>query len=247
MRWYQLIRIEDPLKFKISQIWDKSSENFDKRPAHGILSEEERDAWKNQLIILLPPENPVSVLDVGCGTGEISLLLAEIGHTVTGLDLSEGMIQTAKKKSLENGLQIDYKCGDAENPPFHTESFDIIIQRHVIWTLPHPEEAINHWYQLLKPNGRIFLIDSMVKRGMQVDPNRHHHPHYDLETSDLLPFSKGISVDKAEELLTNACFTDMVLHDIGHIRTLQMKTMSDEQRQSYQNKNYYIMTGVKKE
>lgn len=240
-----MLQTDDALKQKISQIWDRSSETFDTRPAHGILSEEERIAWKNQFNVLIPQENPISVLDVGCGTGEISLILADIGHSVSGIDLSEGMIQTAKKKSQEKGIFIDFKCGDAEKPQFSPHSFDLIIQRHVIWTLPHPDVAVKEWHALLKPNGRLFLIDSMLDRGMQVDPSRPPHLHYDVETADQLPFSKGLSIDKAEDLLKQAGFFDITLYGIDHIRQLQMEHMSTEQKGSYLNKKYYIMSGVK--
>lgn len=233
------------LKEKISRIWDTSSATFDSRPAHGIQSEEERTSWLSLFREELPPENPLSILDIGCGTGELSIILADLGHRVTGLDLSPGMLQAAEKKAREKGLTIDFHQGDAENPPFQPETFDLVLQRHVVWTLPHPEHAISQWFELLRNGGRICFIDGLLERGEIVDTTRHIHPNYDAETEDALPCAKGLSIDQAEEMLTNAGFSSFSLRDIGHIRALQMEKMPEEQRNSYQKKNYYLMTGVK--
>ncbi len=152
----------------IKQNWDNSSLNYDQCPGHGIQSEKEKNAWKS-ILTQAVGNDTLNVIDVGCGTGVISLLLSEMGHNVTGIDLSEGMLTKAKEKASGLHLTVDFTIGDAENPLFSDESFDIVINRHLLWTLPHPEKAIKEWKRILKPGGKVIIID-----GNWGDYNRLH-------------------------------------------------------------------------
>ncbi len=142
----------------ITARWDKSSKTYDSRPGHGIQSEKEKEAWISLLKKALGDES-LDVLDVGCGTGVLSLLLSEIGHNVTGIDLSEGMLGRAKKKAQEQKLRAEFRIGDAENLSFENESFDAVINRHLLWTLLNPERAVAEWKRILKPGGKLIIID----------------------------------------------------------------------------------------
>ncbi|WP_243684495.1 class I SAM-dependent methyltransferase [Methanosarcina barkeri] len=135
---------ENQIKQTIARIWDVSSETYDSNEGHGIKSEAEREAWKKVFKNLLPPGR-LKVLDVGCGTCEIGLLFAEMGHHVTGLDLSKKCLQKPGKKLPEEGLTVFSKKGDAEAPPFKAGSFDVVVNRHLLWTLPHPDTAVQNW------------------------------------------------------------------------------------------------------
>jgi ubiquinone/menaquinone biosynthesis C-methylase UbiE len=151
---------EKDVKEVIKERWDKRGFDYDRSPGHGIHSEREKEAWKNLLAQALGTENEtLDVLDVGCGTGVISLLLAELEHNVTGIDLSEGMLKKAKEKARTFNLPVEFKNGDAENPPFEDEAFDAIINRHLLWTLPNPEQAMEEWKRVLKPEGKVIIID----------------------------------------------------------------------------------------
>ena len=99
------------------------------------------------------------VLDVGCGTGFLSLLLAELGCTVTGVDLAPDMLTRAQAKAEAAGQTIDFRHGDAENPPFEAESFDLIVCRHLVWTLPDLDGALRNWHRLLVPGGRLMPVE----------------------------------------------------------------------------------------
>ena len=70
---------DNHIKLNIADVWDISSETYDDKEGHGIHSEIEREAWKTLFESLLP-SGRLEVLDVGCGTGEIGLLFAELGH-----------------------------------------------------------------------------------------------------------------------------------------------------------------------
>lgn len=92
----------------------------------------------------------------------MSLLCADMGHQVTGLDLSGEMLAQARKKAEVSRLTLELLTGDAEHLPFCDESFDVIINRHHLWTLPHPEIALKDWYRVLKPGERVLIIDGVL-------------------------------------------------------------------------------------
>ena len=78
--------------------WDLRSPTYDDSPGHATHSAAEHRAWLAALGALLPPA-PADVLDVGAGTGFLALLLAELGHRVTGVDLASGMLAAARSKA----------------------------------------------------------------------------------------------------------------------------------------------------
>jgi len=90
----------DPLKVSIVKAWDRGVEDYDDLVAHGRLTRTEADAWKAVLTRLLPPL-PSRVLEVGAGTGVMSVLLGELGYQVTATDISRGMLQEARRKAAE--------------------------------------------------------------------------------------------------------------------------------------------------
>lgn len=147
------------LKETIKLRWGKRARSYDMSPGHGIHSKQEKEAWMQILSNALNRRQGLTVLDVGTGTGALALLLAEMGHTAVGIDLSQRMLQRASEKAHARNMTVEFKIGDAEAPPFERESFDAIVSRHVLWTLPNPEHALKTWNRLLKPNGIIAIID----------------------------------------------------------------------------------------
>lgn len=89
----------------------------------------------------LPVEPRRTILDVSCGTGFLSLLLAELGHFVVGLDLTEGMLEVHRRQARARGLDITMVRGDAEDPPPGLGSFDAVVPRHLLWTLLRPQRG----------------------------------------------------------------------------------------------------------
>jgi SAM-dependent methyltransferase len=150
----------DDAKAAIGAIWDSAAPGYDGGWGHGLRTPAEKRAWTALLAELLPPARPVRVLDVGCGSGFLALLLAEAGHQVTGLDLSAGMLAVARREATERGLRLGLARGDAEQPPVALGSFDAVVSRHLLWTLPDPLRAVRAWSQRLVPDGRVFAIDA---------------------------------------------------------------------------------------
>lgn len=147
------------VKEMVKQRWNGRADTFDKSPGHGIHSEKEKDAWISLFKQVLGDER-LKILDVGTGTGVIALLLSELGHRVTGVDIAEQMVHQAREKAKNLNLAADFRVGDAEDLPFEDGSFDLIVNRHVVWSLPDPEKAMVEWKRVLRPGGKLIIIDS---------------------------------------------------------------------------------------
>ncbi|WP_406351066.1 class I SAM-dependent methyltransferase [Streptomyces sp. NBC_00658] len=138
--------------------WDVESVTFDEEPDHGLRDPVVREAWAARLSTWLP-EQASDVLDLGCGTGSLSLLASGWGHHVTGVDLSPGMVDLARAKLA--GRDAVFLVGDAATPPVGEQLFDVLLCRHVLWTLPDPGRVLRHWCGLLRPGGRLVLVEGV--------------------------------------------------------------------------------------
>ena len=154
------------LQDSITDYWNHRGTAYDAQPGHGIQHDAERDAWHDELRALLPA-TPSDVLDVGTGTGFLALAIAELGHRTTGVDLSDGMLAQARLKS--EALPADRRpallTGDAHEPPVPPASQDVVISRHVLWTLRDPAFALANWHALLRPGGRLIVVDGLWWQG----------------------------------------------------------------------------------
>lgn len=138
--------------------WDARAAAFDEEPDHGLRDPEVRAAWAGRLRDWLPARAG-DVLDVGCGTGSLSLLAAEQGHRITGVDASRAMVARAREKLA--GRDAVFLVGDAAAPPVGEERYDAVLVRHVLWALPEPQRALRHWRDLLRPGGRLVLVEGV--------------------------------------------------------------------------------------
>lgn len=138
--------------------WDVESVTFDEEPDHGLRDPVVREAWAARLSTWLP-ERASDVLDLGCGTGSLSLLASGWGHHVTGVDFSPGMVDLARAKLA--GRDAVFLVGDAAAPPVGEQLFDVLLCRHVLWTLPDPGRVLRHWCGLLRPGGRLVLVEGV--------------------------------------------------------------------------------------
>lgn len=246
------------LKEAIREKWDESAQSYDSYHGHGIKSEEERSAW-NRAFDKALPKGKLKILDVGCGTGEISHLLAEMGYLVTGIDLSDKMLAVAKSKFEASGYAALFECGDAENLSFSDGSFDIVLNRHLLWTLPHPKAALQEWKRVLKNGGHVVLIDGLWMDGSLENKLRRligdlsililerKNPRkgwYSKKTESVLPHPHGMDAQKARTYLKDAGFKVIELAYLDDIHDIQRKHMPFSQKVSH-NASYYMICGQK--
>jgi ubiquinone/menaquinone biosynthesis C-methylase UbiE len=137
--------------------WDRRAPIFDDQAGHGLVSDDQRRAWLDLFSRLSGRSQ--QVLDVGCGTGFLALIFAELGHTVTGIDLSPLMIDRALSKAERAGFKIDFRVGDASALDCDDEIYDVVVARHVVWNLPNPEQGVAEWLRVLRPGGRLIVIE----------------------------------------------------------------------------------------
>ncbi|MFX1456434.1 MAG: class I SAM-dependent methyltransferase [Promethearchaeota archaeon] len=136
------------------------------------------------------------ILDVGCGVGTLSFYLAQKGAVVTGIDLSENLIDYCKERSKKLRLSIDFRVMNAQIPDFDEDFFDIILGSRIIHHLPNLNLFFNQCKQLLKKEGFIAFIEPLKKNPI-VQLNRkyfapkerteHEHPLY---ISDIINVGK---------------------------------------------------------
>jgi 2-polyprenyl-3-methyl-5-hydroxy-6-metoxy-1,4-benzoquinol methylase len=144
--------------------WDNEALNFDDEPDHGLRDPIVYEAWEGRIKTWFPV-GPSAVLDIGCGTGSLSDMLAGLGYRVTGVDFSTAMINFAKIKAITKGLDIEFAIMDAAFPGLAPRQFDALICRHLLWALPEPSKVLQRWARLLGPNGRLILVEGYWEAG----------------------------------------------------------------------------------
>lgn len=224
-------------KASIRDYWQGESHIYDKNRLHIYRSEEEKSAYKKALEKALQ-KKALCILDVGTGTGFLALLLSEMGHEVTGLDLTEGMLREARNKAQEFRLSIKFELGDAEALPFDDESFDAVVCRHLLWTLPDPPKALKEWLRVTRRGGRIVAIEGKwrdsslvghfqrLSRQLAVLVHDRANPWrsgYRKEINEMLPLRDGVTPEKAADLFEQAGLGNISLQILQGIREVQKK------------------------
>jgi ubiquinone/menaquinone biosynthesis C-methylase UbiE len=137
------------------RVWDKSAPNYDRQIA---LFER---VWFAGGREWLGARARGRVLEVAIGTGR-NLPHYQPGVTITGIELSPGMLAIARRRATDLGLAADLREADAEHLPFGDASFDTVVCALALCTIPHPAAAIAEMNRVLVPGGSLLLLDHVA-------------------------------------------------------------------------------------
>jgi len=195
------------------------------------LTGEKKEAWVKEILSFLPehlknrPRQEIRILDAGCGPGFFSMILAEAGFSVTGVDVTLEMLKKARAATKNAGFQVTYLQGDVQDLPFSDESFDIVVSRNLTWILKTPAKAYKEWYRVLAPGGMLvnfdanwycYLFDEALRKGYEED--REATRRLGVEDSYL-----GTNIEAMEALALRAplsaqhrpAWDEIALSDVG--------------------------------
>lgn len=245
----------------IANYWNIRSSTY-KNGVSGF-DEEERAVWKKIFESSLSSGEHLKVLDVGTGAGFLALLFAEMGHEVTGVDLSTGMLEKAKHNAESMGLEVDFFYGDAENLPFEDNSFDLVVNKFLLWTLPQPSYAVWEWKRVLKPGGRVFAIDGdwfdpkpskrikrltseWTERFVKKNRNSLIFRNYYGPIKNSLPLFEEISPENASLLLSETGFVNT---EVDHLLKVQKykKNRQSLLQKLLGNNSIFLISGQKEQ
>ena len=233
------------LRDEIKEYWSMRAATFDEQPGHEIFSETERAAWHALFERHIGKGNGRLALDLASGTAVISHLMHDLEFAVTGLDWSETMLEKARAKSKQRGSNIQFLLGDAENTLEPDNSYDVIVTRHLVWTLVDPAAAFVEWFRVLKPGGKLLVVDGDfvsstwasklnkvmadfmqtlgLRKAAEVAPQMKTH-------RDILArvhFSGGARSDEVSEMLRQTGFDPITVDfDLKQIHSAQKKHIS---------------------
>jgi ubiquinone/menaquinone biosynthesis C-methylase UbiE len=214
---------------QITAFWTVVAPQYDSYPGNVPAAESpEYEAWIGAIERLLPPP-PSDVLDVGTGTGFVALIASQLGHRVIGLDLSSTMLSEARRHTGQCGLRITFALGDAVAPALEEQSLDAIICRHLLWTLREPQVALMNWRRLLKPKGRVVVIDGFwFTQEKPGESNELFSRYYTDRTREALPAMHWDRVEPVADLLAAAGFSDVTMTDLADVHRLAEKPASTQ-------------------
>ena len=219
----------------IRRHWNERSPGYRKQ-YHAHL-DEEIDLMQSCFKEYLPEKTALKVLDIGTGLGIQAMTFAELGHQVTALDLSEEMLARAKQGAAARGLSIDFHHGDAENLPFADNSFDVVVNMHLLWTLTDHEKFFQECKRVLVPGGRIFAID-----GHWFKPDDRETEECSAKIRQYLPLYNANTPEQIAGLVETAGFSEVSWKYLPEYADYMQRC--DPNGRDYQT-TPYLETGVK--
>ncbi|HKE21878.1 MAG TPA: metalloregulator ArsR/SmtB family transcription factor [Bryobacteraceae bacterium] len=151
-------------------------------------------SWKGIAEALLKLMPPMVIADLGAGEGTISQLMAQRAKRVIAIDNSDKMVDFGASLAQKHGIgNLEYRLGDLEDVPIRSGTVDLAFLSQALHHAPHPERALSEAWRILKPGGKIAILDL----------NRHHFEEAREMYADLW---LGFSEVELEKLLKGAGF-----------------------------------------
>lgn len=230
----------------ITSSWNEWAAEYDSAYPHTIKSSEEEIQWEKALK-KFAGDSGKDILDVGTGTGFVALILAKLGHKVKGVDISEGMMNEARRKAKEKCLDIRFEYADAEKLNDLDNTYDIVINRFMLWTMQYPEKAIEEWVRVLKPGGKLIIIDgewfnnklsyrlkeflgNMITMITEFRNPWKHKPYFEGQLKEKLPCTNNKYINNITNILVQSGLIDIRTSNLLDVEKVERKAMSLKER-----------------
>lgn len=142
----------------IKEHWNNCAENYGEL-IRDSLSGADVENWKKFIFNDIDEKRELNILDIGTGPGFFPIILSSENRKVIGIDLSDKMLEQAKKNLMFNNVDAELIQMDCQKTSFKDNSFDLIICRNLTWTLPEPLKAYEEWHRILKKGGKLMIFD----------------------------------------------------------------------------------------
>ncbi len=153
----------DSIEQENQAYWTKRADSYT-QTIRAELSDDHTRMWgdvlREEMAELLKKKGRLDILEAGTGPGFLSILLAQMGHTVTGIDYTAEMLKKAKANAGDEGVSVRFLEMNTEELDFSDASFDLVVSRNLTWNLPHPEKAYAEWMRVLRPGGKLLVFDA---------------------------------------------------------------------------------------
>ena len=151
------------------------------------------------------------------------------------------MLAEARRKAAARGATIRFEEADAEQLPYESGRFDLVISRHLLWTLPHPEAAIDDWIRVLRPAGRLVVVDGQFDVGAPADPKGSARGSAEYAAvSEHLPSIGGRPREEIEALLKARGLVDVGGDPLLDLVAAQEQRMIAEGHERRTHRRYVV-------
>lgn len=207
---------ESELQARIDDYWDDRARIYDEAQHRGGRDAVDRDLWGRVWSASLPPA-PARVLDLGTGSGHAAFVLSALGHEVTGLDSSVGMLEIARAHAADaKGASPTFVHGDACDPEIGHGDIDAVTSRYLMWTLREPVEALRRWRRLLRPGGVLAVVDSTwFDAGIEGSPPEFIDSYG--EVMEDLPLATAGSIEATAEAVRAAGYSEVTITPLTEV------------------------------
>ena len=150
-------------KRQVEKMFDSISFEYDK--LNRLISAGNDVKWRKHIYKIANHLNPVDVLDIATGTADIAMELSKIkGSKITGLDISEKMLNVGRQKIVDRSLQekITLVSGDAENLNFSKNTFDLISIGFGVRNFQNLKKGLSESFRVLRDGGTLIVLETSV-------------------------------------------------------------------------------------
>ena len=150
-----------PKKEQVALMFDQIAPQYDF--LNRFLSAGIDISWRKKTLLKLKKDNPQFILDVATGTADLAIMASRLlsPKKITGIDISEGMLELGRKKILQGGLQeqITLHNGDSEAIPMDNDQFDAVTVSFGVRNFQNLEKGLQEILRVLRPGGKLVVLE----------------------------------------------------------------------------------------